>query len=66
MKTIVTINEKLIRLLMLPKEYLNRQAELKLLNQEVQKTSKKTLKFDALKLDTKKFKFNREEANERR
>ncbi|MCP3659045.1 MAG: hypothetical protein GY830_01485 [Bacteroidetes bacterium] len=65
MKTIVTINEKLIRLLMLPKEYLDRQAELKLLDKEVKKAKKKNIKFDAFEIDTTKFKFNREEAHER-
>ena len=63
MRTNIVINEQIIKLLMLPKEYLGVQAEIILPSPK--KTHKRKLVFDTIKIDTKKFKFNRDEANER-
>ena len=63
MRTNIIISEQIIKLLMLPKKYLGVQAEIIL--PAPKKSNKKKLVFDTIKIDTKKFKFNRDEANER-
>lgn len=44
----------------LPDDMVNKEIEI-----IIKETTKKPLKFDAFRIDTKQFKFNREEANER-
>jgi len=64
-RTVITLSQKLIQLMMLPEQYLGKQAEIRLCDSTFNKSKDQEMGFKALKLDTKKFKFNREEANER-
>ena len=67
-RTIVTTDRNSL-LLQLPDNYIGRQIEVIafILDEENEtlRSKKKEVSFDAVNLDTKGFKFNREEANER-
>lgn len=65
-RTIITPNEKTISL-DIPEDYIGNQIEVIAFEkgEGVATKAKKTYCFNALSIDTKNYKFNREEANER-